>query len=227
MANESKGRTYRLISGDGHVNESPDVWVDRVPAAMKDRAPRIEHFEEGDAWVIEGVKDPINFGMNACAGLAPEDMKGWARFEDLRKGGYDPAVRLEEMDRDGTDAEVMYPTPRLSQAIIANEDAEYQVAMVQAAKDLGVTLDYQESNNDPEAQAQFIEAGVDAGCDGIAVSAPNPDAIQGAMDKAKGAVKDAVGKVTGDKQLQAEGKLDKMKGEIHKTVGDVKDAIKK
>jgi simple sugar transport system substrate-binding protein len=54
----------------------------------------------------------------------------------------------------------------------------------QAAKDLGVTLDYQESNNDAEAQAQMIEAGVSAGCDGIAVSAPNPDAIQGAMDKA-------------------------------------------
>ena len=36
----------------------------------------------------------------------------------------------------------------------------------QAAEDLGVTLDYQESNNDPQAQAQFIEAGVDSGCDG-------------------------------------------------------------
>jgi simple sugar transport system substrate-binding protein len=57
----------------------------------------------------------------------------------------------------------------------------------QAAEDLGVTLDYQESNNDPEAQAQFIEAGVSAGCDGIAVSAPNPDAIQSAMDKANDA----------------------------------------
>jgi simple sugar transport system substrate-binding protein len=56
-----------------------------------------------------------------------------------------------------------------------------------AAKDLGVELDYQESNNDPEAQAQMIEAGVDGGCDGISVSAPNPDAIQGAMDKANDA----------------------------------------
>jgi simple sugar transport system substrate-binding protein len=53
-----------------------------------------------------------------------------------------------------------------------------------AADDLGVDLDYQESNNDAEAQAQMIEAGVSAGCDGIAVSAPNPDAIQGAMDAA-------------------------------------------
>jgi simple sugar transport system substrate-binding protein len=57
----------------------------------------------------------------------------------------------------------------------------------QAADDLGVDLDYQESNNDAEAQAQLIEAGVSAGCDGIAVSAPNPDAIQGAMDKANDA----------------------------------------
>lgn len=53
-----------------------------------------------------------------------------------------------------------------------------------AADDLGVDFDYQESNNDAEAQAQLIEAGVSAGCEGIAVSAPNPDAIQGAMDKA-------------------------------------------
>ena len=56
-----------------------------------------------------------------------------------------------------------------------------------AADDLGIDLDYQESNNDAEAQAQLIEAGVSAGCDGIAVSAPNPDAIQGAMDQANDA----------------------------------------
>jgi simple sugar transport system substrate-binding protein len=53
-----------------------------------------------------------------------------------------------------------------------------------AATDLGVTLDYQESNNDAQAQAQLIEAGVSAGCQGIAVSAPNPDAIKGALAKA-------------------------------------------
>jgi simple sugar transport system substrate-binding protein len=51
----------------------------------------------------------------------------------------------------------------------------------QAAEDLGIELDYQESNNDAEAQAQLIEAGVTGGCEGIAVSAPNPDAIQGAL----------------------------------------------
>jgi predicted TIM-barrel fold metal-dependent hydrolase len=129
------GRRYQLISGDSHVNEPPDLWIDRVPAAMRDRAPRIERFEEGDAWVLEGVDDPINFGMNACAGLAPEDMKGWVRFEDIRRGGYDPAARIAEMDQDGVDAEVLYPTPRLSSAITAHRDADYHHAMVRAYND--------------------------------------------------------------------------------------------
>ena len=50
--------------------------------------------------------------------------------------------------------------------------------------------------------------------------------IKGAADKAKGAIKDAAGKVTGDRELQAEGKLDKDKGAAHSAVGDAKDAIK-
>jgi predicted TIM-barrel fold metal-dependent hydrolase len=95
----------------------------------------MERFEEGDAWVIEGVRDPINFGMNACAGLHPSEMKGWARFEDIRRGGWDPVARLAEMDEDGVDAEVLYPTPRLSQAIFATKEVELQLAMVQAYND--------------------------------------------------------------------------------------------
>jgi predicted TIM-barrel fold metal-dependent hydrolase len=128
-------RAYRLISGDSHVNEPPDLFVSRVPAALKERVPRIDHFPEGDAWVIEGANDPINFGMNACAGQGPDELRAWVRFEDIRHGGYDPVARLAEMDEDGVDAEVLYPTPRLCQGIVANPDAELHVAMVQAYND--------------------------------------------------------------------------------------------
>jgi uncharacterized protein YjbJ (UPF0337 family) len=51
--------------------------------------------------------------------------------------------------------------------------------------------------------------------------------VKGAADKAKGAIKDTAGKVTGDKELQAEGKMDKAKGSAHKAAGDVKDAVRK
>ena len=37
----------------------------------------------------------------------------------------------------------------------------------------------------------------------------------------------AAGKVTGDKELQTEGKLDKAKGSLHNAAGDVKDALRK
>lgn len=50
--------------------------------------------------------------------------------------------------------------------------------------------------------------------------------IKGAADKAKGAVKDAAGKLTGDKKLQSEGKIDKAKGAAHNAAGNVKDAVR-
>lgn len=50
--------------------------------------------------------------------------------------------------------------------------------------------------------------------------------VKGAADKAKGAIKDAAGKLTGDKELQREGKMDKAKGDLHNVAGDVKDAVR-
>src|ERR1700710_900247 len=135
MTAVATGRKYRLISADSHVNEPRDLWQTRLPVQYRDRAPRMESFEEGDAWVIEGVKDPINFGMNACAGLPAEEMKGWARFDEIRKGGWDPASRIAEMDEDGVDAEVLYPSPRLANAIVANRDVEYHNVMIRAYND--------------------------------------------------------------------------------------------
>lgn len=52
------------------------------------------------------------------------------------------------------------------------------------------------------------------------------DRIAGAANQAKGAVKDAAGKVVGDPKLQAEGKADKMKGKAQSTVGGAKDAVR-
>jgi uncharacterized protein YjbJ (UPF0337 family) len=51
--------------------------------------------------------------------------------------------------------------------------------------------------------------------------------VKGVADKAKGAVKDTAGKVTGNKELQNEGKMDKAKGDLHKAAGDVKNAFRK
>jgi uncharacterized protein YjbJ (UPF0337 family) len=51
--------------------------------------------------------------------------------------------------------------------------------------------------------------------------------VKGAADKAKGAVKDAAGKMSGDKQMQTEGKTEKAKGAARQAVGDVKDPTRR
>jgi uncharacterized protein YjbJ (UPF0337 family) len=49
------------------------------------------------------------------------------------------------------------------------------------------------------------------------------DRIAGAAKQAKGAVKDAAGKLMGDSKLQAEGKADKIEGKVQNTAGSLKD----
>src|SRR5919204_6309206 len=57
----------------------------------------------------------------------------------------------------------------------------------QAAKDEGVKLIWSPSNNDPQKEAQLIDAAVSQKVDGLAVSVPNADAIKGSLAKAKDA----------------------------------------
>ena len=53
------------------------------------------------------------------------------------------------------------------------------------------------------------------------------DEVKGAGNKAKGAIKEAAGKATDNKKLQAEGKTDKAKGHIQDKAGKAKDAARK
>lgn len=50
--------------------------------------------------------------------------------------------------------------------------------------------------------------------------------VTGAVDKMKGAVKEGLGKLTGDEKLQAEGVADKAKGHAESAVGGAKDTVR-
>jgi predicted TIM-barrel fold metal-dependent hydrolase len=126
----------QLISADSHINEPPDLWTSRLPAQYSDRAPRMQRFEQGDAWVMEGASDPINFGANSNAGLSPDERPHWITWESVRPGGYDPAARLQEQDQDGVDLELMYPTPRVSRQLFWHtDDKAFHLACIRAYND--------------------------------------------------------------------------------------------
>jgi uncharacterized protein YjbJ (UPF0337 family) len=50
--------------------------------------------------------------------------------------------------------------------------------------------------------------------------------IEGALEQAKGSIKEAAGKVIGDQKLEAEGKADKMAGKAQSAVGGAKDTVR-
>lgn len=52
------------------------------------------------------------------------------------------------------------------------------------------------------------------------------DRVEGSGKKVAGSVKEAIGKVTGDTKLQAEGKADKTAGKVQNTVGGAKDTVR-
>lgn len=53
------------------------------------------------------------------------------------------------------------------------------------------------------------------------------DRLKGAGQQTEGSIKEAVGKATGDRDLEAEGKADKAGGKVRSTFGKIKDKIRR
>ncbi len=53
------------------------------------------------------------------------------------------------------------------------------------------------------------------------------DKIEGAMHEAKGAVKEKVGQVTNDPDMEAEGSGENLAGKVQKKIGDIKKVFEK
>jgi uncharacterized protein YjbJ (UPF0337 family) len=52
------------------------------------------------------------------------------------------------------------------------------------------------------------------------------DRIEGAAKQVKGTIKEAIGKVTGDVKIEAEGVAEKAAGKLQSGVGEAKDAAR-
>src|SRR5690348_11875591 len=99
---------YRLILSDSYVTMLDEAWQTYLDLEFRDRASRIEHMEEGDFRVFEGLWTPILALGNLAGKKLQEYSLNLRRMEDSRPGAWDPAERVKDMDIDGVDAEVLY-----------------------------------------------------------------------------------------------------------------------
>jgi predicted TIM-barrel fold metal-dependent hydrolase len=128
----------RLLSADSHVVEPPDLWTERIDARFRDRAPRIQTLDDGNDYsVIDGLRPrPLAF-EGAMADMKAQGMDIPApsgfRFEDNRRGAWDPTERLADQDMDGVSGEVVYPGVGLT--LVMAPDPEYLYASCRAYND--------------------------------------------------------------------------------------------
>jgi predicted TIM-barrel fold metal-dependent hydrolase len=124
---------YPIVDCDAHVNEPPDLWQERVPARLRDRAPRVERVEQGEMWLFDGGREKWPVGLTAVAGLSFFDYKPIGiTYASMRPGSFDTKARLADMDADGIWAQLLYPSVTLKGARAYGKDRELQLACVRA-----------------------------------------------------------------------------------------------
>jgi predicted TIM-barrel fold metal-dependent hydrolase len=113
---------YDVISADGHVDLiwlPPDLFTANCSAALKERMPHVVEGPKGPEWTsIKGAKFGLMNGMGSAGreyvpGVIhrSDRMASTGLFADGKKGIRrltDPALRLQDQDRDGVQAEVIY-----------------------------------------------------------------------------------------------------------------------
>lgn len=108
-------KEYLVIDADGHVLEVPDLWLRYMDGPNRDRAPRVIEDERGfQRILIEGRVHPRHeYGLNGMGSAGQSVNPSVIRrkkYEDGKRGGFDAKERLKDMDLEGIDIAVLFPT---------------------------------------------------------------------------------------------------------------------
>lgn len=118
----------RVIDADGHVFEPESVWETYLDPAFRDRRPRlVQDNRSTSRYMLEGRLIPPGEGLGAWA---PE---GILEATTHRDGGFDPKLRLVDMDTEGIDVAVLYGSFGL--ALWQAQDRAFATALCRAYND--------------------------------------------------------------------------------------------
>ena len=129
-----------LVSVDDHVVEPTDMFERHLPASCRgdDAYPHVVRNEAGDdVWVYDDRAFP-NIGLNAVAGR-PRDEFGIdpTSFEEMRRGCWDVADRVGDMNANGVLGSLCFPSfPRLCGQVFAEaQDKDVALTALKAYND--------------------------------------------------------------------------------------------
>ncbi|HEV8711628.1 MAG TPA: amidohydrolase family protein [Candidatus Binatia bacterium] len=130
---------YNVIDSDGHICEPPDLWEHYIDPKFREGCPKLVTLADGTEILrIEGDvainlsrgKQRISFGAVGAIGAREGKVSPRIPYTEGRKGGFDPHARIPDMDAEGIDAAVLYPS--LGLFLGAIKDPEFAAAACRA-----------------------------------------------------------------------------------------------
>jgi len=130
---------FRVIDADRHIMEPSDLFDRYLPRPFRGRV-RIEGPNQSHRFVDDELISDSQRLPRQVTGIASEDFglvfagsKRWREiFADAFAAGFDPVSNLRDMDREGVDVGVLFPTLGLYMMWRDNVDPELSAAICRA-----------------------------------------------------------------------------------------------
>jgi predicted TIM-barrel fold metal-dependent hydrolase len=104
-------KKYHYISGDSHLEIDSKHWINRVPGKFRDQAPRLVRQPDGsDKWTIGDKISRPAAAADLYGGKGRDAYVPFGGRYEGTPGTGSPQQRIQEQDRDGVDAEVLFPS---------------------------------------------------------------------------------------------------------------------
>jgi predicted TIM-barrel fold metal-dependent hydrolase len=156
-----------VIDADGHVLEPDAAWVPVRDEWRPQR--RRDEFGLDHVTVCGQEIVTVSLGLLGTPGSAMSDLEHSTTLEEAQPGGFDPELRLADMDAEGIDRAVLYPSIGLNFWAIEHVDAA--VALARAYNDW---------------LAQYCSAAPDRLFGAAMLPLQDPDAAVGELRRAHG-----------------------------------------
>lgn len=104
---------FRVIDTDSHQMEPATIWQEYIEKDFKHRAPRVGEYPNGKKGLI--VEDEPITKQDGSYPMDSEEFHiatrtAMQRFARTREAGFSANARLQDMDDQGVDVQVIYPT---------------------------------------------------------------------------------------------------------------------
>ena len=102
---------YRILDADCHQIEPGKMWQEYIDPRFRDRAPARQEIGGRSVMAVEGesLVSEGNYPFSTPDFLAAM-ARGMERFKRLREAGFGAEARLLDMDEQGVDAQILFPT---------------------------------------------------------------------------------------------------------------------